>query len=224
MAAHVKLLPSILTADFGHLQDAILQAAEAGADGIHLDVMDGCFVPNITFGASLVEAVRAWTSLDLDVHLMVDKPLRMIGDFVSAGADGITVHAEACRDAYRVLDTIRNAGCRAGLALNPGTACTSVIDLLCLADLVLIMSVPPGFGGAPFIPATPAKLQRMQRLCAALAGDSRPLLQVDGGIGPANIRSVVQAGAHAVVAGSSIYNRQGCVAHNMQTLRQALQG
>ncbi len=221
MAPAVKLLPSILTADFGNLQRDINAATAAGVDGIHLDVMDGCFVPNISFGASVVTSVRACTNLYLDVHLMVEEPLRYLAKFAKAGADGLTVHVEACRDPFRALDAIRDLGCRPGIALNPGTACYSVEDLLSLVDVVLIMSVPPGFGGAPYISDTPGKLRRMREI---LKAQSRSIqLEVDGGIGPANLREVVEAGAEMIVAGSSVYNGKASVATNVNALRQAVQ-
>ncbi len=220
MVPQVKLLPSILTADFGNLQRDIDAATAAGVDGIHLDVMDGCFVPNISFGANIVTSVRACTSLYLDVHLMIEEPLRYLADFTEAGADGVTVHIEACRDPFRTLDAIRRLGCRPGIALNPGTACYSVEDLLSLVDVVLIMSVPPGFGGAPYIPETPGKLRRMREI---LKAQSRSIqLEVDGGIGPANLREVVEAGAEMIVAGSSVYNDKAPVATNVSALRKAV--
>ena len=216
-----RLLPSILTADFGNLQREIEVAVNAGVDGIHLDVMDGCFVPNITFGASVVAMVRECMDLYLDVHLMVEEPLRNIAEFASAGADGITVHVEACRDPFRTLDAIHSLGCKPGIALNPGTNCSTVEDLLSLTDVVLVMSVPPGFGGAPYVPGTPAKLRRMRNMVSA---QERTIeLEVDGGISFANLREVVEAGADMIVAGSSVYNDRASVAANVNTLRQALQ-
>lgn len=215
------LLPSILTADFGNLEKDIARAVDAGVDGIHLDVMDGRFVPNLTFGASVVASVRKMTALKLDVHLMVEEPLRLIPDFAAAGADVITVHVEACRDLYRVLDTIRGFELEAGVALNPGTACEAVREVLAMADRVLIMSVPPGFGGASFIPTTPAKLARMRSLIMAESDGTRPVMQVDGGVDVSNVHKVVAAGARHVVAGSSVFNDRASVKTNVEALRRA---
>ncbi len=223
MQSRVLLAPSILTADFSHLRNAIAQAEAASVDALHLDVMDGHFVPNITFGPDLIACVRSLTATWLDVHLMVEEPLRMIDRFIEAGADSLTVHAEACRDPSRVLDTVRQQNRQAGIALNPGTACDTVVDLLPMVERVLIMSVSPGFGGAPFIRSTPAKIRRMQALLQELPDGQRPDLQVDGGIDRSNIRDVVQAGANSIVAGSSIYNKRGSVHANVTALRDALQ-
>ncbi len=222
MPSSVRLAPSILTADFGHLRAALDQADAAGVDAFHLDVMDGHFVPNITFGPDLIACIRALTTTWLDVHLMVDEPLRLIDRFIQTGANAFTIHVEACRDTYRVLDTIRQQGCQAGIALNPGTACSAVVDLLSIVDRVLIMSVPPGFGGAPFIRSTPDKIRQMYTLLQDLP--RVPELQVDGGIDSTNIRAVVQAGANSIVAGSSIYNAHDSVQANVARLRAQLAG
>lgn len=216
----VQLFPSILTADFANLERDVVAAARAGVDGIHLDVMDGRFVPNITFGAAVVASVRSCTSLPLDVHLMVEEPLRLLPDFRTAGADCLTVHVEACRDPYRTLDAIRDLGMRPGIALNPGTPCQAVEDLLPLAEIVLVMSVTPGFGGAPYIAASPSKLRRMRAQLADRTGSWT--LGVDGGIDPSNIREAAASGAVHVVAGSSIYNPRASVGECVAALRRAL--
>ncbi len=223
MKSRVLLAPSILTADFSNLRQAIEQADAAGVDAFHLDVMDGHFVPNITFGPDLIICVRSLTSTWLDVHLMVEDPLRLIDRFVQTGANSLTVHMEACRDVYRVLDTIQQENCQAGVALNPGTACSAVIDLIPMVNRILIMSVPPGFGGAPFIRSTPAKIRQMHTLLQELPDSQRPDLQVDGGIDASNIREVVQAGANSVVAGSSIFNDRSSVRTNVNALREELE-
>ena len=220
--AAIHLLPSILTADFGHLAASIAAAEEAGVDGFHLDVMDGMFVPNITFGVSTIEAVRRATSLPLDVHLMVEEPLRLLPAFLSVGIELVTVHVEACRDPYRTMDEIRRAGCLAGIAMNPGTPPAAVQELLPYVDRILVMTVPPGFGGAPFIVGSPTKIRRLGSLVAASGLEAPPAIQVDGGVDASTIRAVVDAGARYVVAGSSIYNSQRSVADSVGLLREAL--
>ena len=220
--AAIHLLPSILTADFGSLAASIAEAEAAGVDGFHLDVMDGLFVPNITFGVSTIEAVRQATALPLDVHLMVEEPLRLLPTFLSTGVEMVTVHVEACRDPYRVVDDIRHAECLAGIALNPGTPPEAVRELLPYVDRVLVMTVPPGFGGAPFIAGSPARIRRLGSLIAAAGLESPPPIQVDGGVDGSTIRAVVDAGARYVVAGSSIYNNQQSVPDSVRVLREAL--
>ena len=220
--AAIHLLPSILTADFGCLAASIAEAEAAGVDGFHLDVMDGMFVPNITFGVSTIEAVRQATALPLDVHLMVEEPLRLLPAFLSAGVEMVTVHVEACRDPYRAVDEIRRVGCLAGMALNPGTSPEAVGELLPYVDRVLVMTVPPGFGGAPFIAGSPAKVRRLDSLIAAAGLEAPPAIQVDGGVDASTIRAVVDAGARYIVAGSSIYNAHRSVADSIAILREAL--
>ena len=161
-----KIAPSILTADFGHLADEIQAAEAGGADYIHLDVMDGAFVPNISFGASMVRAVSRMTALPLDVHLMVEAPERYLTDFKDAGASILTVHVEACKHIHRTLQQITALGCKAGIAINPGTPVEVVREVLPLVDLVLVMSVNPGFGAQRFIESSTNKLRRMRHLIA----------------------------------------------------------
>ena len=217
----IHLLPSILTADFGHLAASVAEAEAAGVDGFHLDVMDGMFVPNITFGVSTIEAVRQATALPLDIHLMVEEPLRLLPAFLSTGVEMVTVHVEACRDPYRAVDDIRRHGCLAGIAINPGTPPEAVGELLPHVDRVLVMTVPPGFGGAPFIVGSPAKVRRLSSLIATMELDSPPAIQVDGGVDASTIRAVTDAGARYVVAGSSIYNHHRSVADSVANLREA---
>lgn len=217
----VKLAPSILTADWGQLA-AQIQAAEAGgADLIHLDVMDGMFVPNITFGPLVVAAIRKVTKLPLDVHLMINDPDRYLADFVEAGATHLTVHVEACLHLNRTVQRITELGCTAGVALNPATAVESVREIMPFVDLILVMSVNPGFGGQRFIETSTSKLRRMRRLQEELNPTCD--LQVDGGINAHNINDVVRSGANVIVVGSSVYNGETTPAQNLANLRQAIE-
>lgn len=216
----IKLSPSILTADWGCLTEQIRAAESGGANAIHLDVMDGMFVPNITFGPLVVAAVRKATMLPLDVHLMVHEPERYLVDFVEAGANHLTVHVEACLHLNRTVHRINELGCSVGVALNPATAIESVREILPFVDLVLVMSVNPGFGGQRFIETTTSKLRRMHRLQEELNPTCD--LQVDGGINEHNIDDVVRSGANVVVVGSAVYNQQASPAENLAKLRQAI--
>lgn len=215
----LKLAPSILTADFGHLADQIQAAEAGGADYIHLDVMDGRFVPNITFGPMVVRAVRALTTLPLDVHLMVEDADPYLRDFIDAGANILTVHVEACRHLHRTVQMITQLGCKAGISLNPATSVESVHEILPCVDLVLVMSVNPGFGSQRFIETSTAKLRRMRKLMDELA----PLadLEVDGGVDVHNIADVVQSGANVIVAGSAVFNSRAPIGENLARLRAA---
>ena len=216
----IKLAPSILTADFGNLAEQIRQAEAGGADYIHLDVMDGCFVPNISFGPGIVKAVRQATSLPLDVHLMMNAPERYVETFIDAGADLLTVHVEASVHLHRTVEQIVAAGCKAGVALNPSTPVDAVREILPFVDLILIMSVNPGFGGQRFIETTTSKLRRMR----ALIREYNPTceLEVDGGVGVYNIRDIALSGANVVVVGSAVYNEKDSVSANIGALREAL--
>jgi ribulose-phosphate 3-epimerase len=213
----IRIAPSILTADFGHLAEQIRLAEAGGADYIHLDVMDGNFVPNITFGPLLIESVRQVTKLPLDVHLMVHEPERYLADYVAAGADLITVHVEACLHLHRTVQAVTELGRRVGVALNPATPVESVREILPFVDMVLVMSVNPGFGKQRFIETSTSKLRRVRRLQEEL----NPLceLEVDGGIDAQNIDDVVRSGATVIVVGSSVFNAQGTVAENIAALR-----
>lgn len=217
----VKLAPSILSADFSHLGKQITEAEKAGADYIHVDVMDGQFVPNITIGAPVVKALRPITTLPLDIHLMIEEPLDRIPDFVEAGANIITVHAEACTHLHRTVQCIRESGVKAGVSLNPATPLTALDEILPYLDLVLIMSVNPGFGGQPFIGASTDKIARLRQML-----DRRNLqteLEVDGGITAKTAPEVVRAGARVLVAGTAIFHPDESVEDAIKRLRTSFQ-
>jgi ribulose-phosphate 3-epimerase len=197
----MKIAPSILSADFAALGDAIALVERAGADLLHVDVMDGHFVPNLTIGPPVIESIKKRTRLPLDVHLMIEEPERYIETYVRAGADLLTVHVEACPHLQRVLTQIREAGARSGVALNPSTLPAVLEYVLDDLDLILVMSVNPGFGGQSFIPTAYAKLRDLRRL----VGQRGILLSVDGGVSPANAGALAQAGAGVLVAGSAIF-------------------
>lgn len=201
------IAPSILSADFAALADDIRDVERAGADWIHIDVMDGHFVPNLTFGPLIVEAVRSATKLPFDVHLMIEKPEQYIQAFVKAGADRITVHAEACVHLHRVIHLIKEAGLPAGVALNPATPISVLEHVLDDLDLVLIMTVNPGFGGQKFIPGSVSKLQALRSLLEQ-RGLNGMHVQVDGGINAVTAPLVRDAGANVLVAGNAIFTEQ----------------
>ena len=212
-SSQVKLAPSILSADFGRLGEQIAEATKAGADYIHIDVMDGHFVPQITIGALVIAAIRRWTNLPLDVHLMVEAPERQINQFADAGADIITVHIEACPHVQRVVQMVKGLGVKAGVALNPGTPIDTLKEVLSFLDLVLVMTVNPGFGGQTFIEDTLDKIA-----CLRAELDKKGLaveLEVDGGINAEIAPRVVRAGARVLVAGAA-------VVHSGQTVKESL--
>jgi ribulose-phosphate 3-epimerase len=201
-----KIAPSILSADFGLLAEQIKAVEEAGADWIHVDVMDGRFVPNITIGPLIVEAARRATNLPLDVHLMIEQPTRYLQAFADAGADYIVVHVEACRHLHRALQMINDLGKKAGVAFNPGTPIDALYNVLDLTDLVLLMSVNPGFGGQKFIESTLPKIAKAREI---IANSNREIeVEVDGGISPTTSGSIIQAGANVLVAGSAVYGAE----------------
>lgn len=201
----IMIAPSILSADFTRLGDEVRAVEAAGADVIHVDVMDGHFVPNITIGPLVVRAVRAVTSLPVDVHLMITDPDRYLKDFIDAGADWVTVHVEACVHLHRTLTSIKDMGRKAGAVLNPATSLTSLEYVLSEVDLVMLMSVNPGFGGQSFIPSVIDKIRRLRQMLDAI--NPGVGIEVDGGIGPATIAAVAEAGANIFVAGSAIYGQ-----------------
>ncbi|NCC76778.1 MAG: ribulose-phosphate 3-epimerase [Clostridia bacterium] len=214
----VMIAPSILSADFSRLGEEVRAVEAAGADVIHVDVMDGHFVPNITIGPLIVKAVRAVTELPLDVHLMISDPDRYLQDFIDAGADWITVHVEACVHLHRTLSYIRGKGKKVGAVLNPATSLTTLEYVLGDVDLVMLMSVNPGFGGQSFIESSLDKITRLRGMLDAVNPEAG--IEVDGGIGPATIARVAAAGANIFVAGSAVYgsNDYQAVIREMKTL------
>ncbi len=215
-----KLAPSILTADFTDLAGAIRAAEEGGADLLHLDVMDGRFVPNLTFGPLVIAAIRRITSLPLDVHLMIEQPEQSIAAYAAAGANHITIHAEACVHLHRAVGLITEHGCTVGVAINPATPVESLREIVPFLDLVLVMTVNPGFGGQRFIETSTSKIRRTRRLLDELNPTCD--LQADGGINVSTLDDVAGAGANLFVVGSAVYNDQATVAENLATLRQIL--
>jgi ribulose-phosphate 3-epimerase len=216
----LKIAPSILSADFARLGDQIAEAEAAGADWVHVDVMDGHFVPNITIGVPVVAALRKITKLPLDVHLMIEQPERYTNAFVDAGADYVTVHVEAATHLHRTVQSIRERGAKPGVTLNPATSLHTLTEVLPYVDLVLVMSVNPGFGGQKYIPTSAAKIAGVRALL-----DERSLwgieLEVDGGVSPATVAEIVAAGATVLVAGAAVFNQTGSVADNIAALRKA---
>lgn len=199
----VQIAPSILSADFASLGQEIRDVEKAGADVIHVDVMDGRFVPNITIGPLVVEAIKPVTSLPLDVHLMIEDPDRYIDQFADAGASWISFHAEAAVHIHRTVQYIKARGVKAGVALNPATSLSCLDYILEDLDFILVMSVNPGFGGQKFIPSSLAKIRRIKEMCQSC--NVSPLIQVDGGVNKHTISKIVEAGAEVLVAGSAVF-------------------
>lgn len=220
MAQSISIAPSILSADFARLAEEIAAVEQAGADLLHVDVMDGHFVPNLTVGPPIVESLRKVTKLPLDVHLMITNADAFIPDFVDAGADYLTVHVEACPHLHRTIQSIKERGIKAGVTLNPATPISFLQDIIGDVDLVLIMSVNPGFGGQKFIPSVLKKIADARGMLDRI--NSHALLEVDGGVKVDNTREIVAAGATTLVAGSAIFSQRDYKA-TIAALRAAAQ-
>lgn len=213
----IKLAPSILASDFSKLGKMIEETDKGGADMVHIDVMDGNFVPNISLGPDIIKSIRPYTDIIFDVHLMVQDPERYIQDFVDAGADIITVHVEACKHIHRVVQQIKEAGVKVGVVLNPGTP-VSVLDVILEdLDMVLLMSVNPGFGGQKFIPSTLDKFKELKKMVEKTGKEID--IEVDGGVNLDNVKEIIEAGANVIVAGSAIFN-DGDIENKVKQFRE----
>ncbi|MFL2628067.1 MAG: ribulose-phosphate 3-epimerase [Dehalococcoidia bacterium] len=217
---NIKLAPSILSADFSKLGEEVALATESGADMIHIDIMDGKFVPNITFGSSMVSAIRRWTNLPLDVHMMITEPEKQIPLFIDAGADIINVHIEACVHLHGIIQMIKSNNIKAGIALNPGTPISVLSEIIEELDQIVIMSVNPGFPGQTFISKTLNKVSDLRNIINqdGLNAD----IEIDGGINKSSIKSAVEAGANVLVAGSAVYNSNASVNDCINELKNSI--
>lgn len=215
----IKISPSILSADFAKLGEQIERLNSSDVEMVHIDVMDGSFVPNITFGAPVMKCIRKYTDKIFDVHLMIEEPARYIEDFVKAGADIITVHYEADRHIDRTVNYIKSFGVKAGVALNPGTPVSVLGNIINSVDMVLIMTVNPGFGGQKYIEYCSEKVKEVKALSEKR--NKELMIQVDGGIDASNIKYVVECGANVIVAGSAVF-KNDAIEENVQKLREAL--
>ena len=216
----IKISPSILSADFGRLGEQVAEASKSGADYIHVDIMDGHFVPNLTIGPIIVSGIRPWTVLPLDVHLMIEEPDRLIPDFAKAGANILTVHPEACRHLHRVIYQIKDMGVRAGISLNPGTPASVLEPVISDVDLVLVMTVNPGFGGQKYIHSVTSKIAKVRQMLDEAGSGAE--LEVDGGINVETASKAVEAGARVLVAGSAVFNDRDTVAGSIARIRESI--
>ena len=221
-SSRIQIAPSILAADFRRLGDQVQEAQAAGADLIHIDVMDGQFVPNITMGPLVVEAVAKAATIPLDVHLMIVEPEKFLRRFADSGANIITVHVEACRHLHRILSQITEVGCKAGVALNPHTPAVSIAEVLDMARVINVMTVNPGFGGQRFISSTLGKIRSLREMSEALSAEID--IEVDGGINSATIGRAVEAGANVAIAGTCVFEHEGGIAAGINELRAAVRG
>ncbi|MFZ0128457.1 MAG: ribulose-phosphate 3-epimerase [Candidatus Dormiibacterota bacterium] len=216
----VRIAPSLLAADFGHIANAAHDLEDTGAERIHVDVMDGVFVPNFTFGVETVRVLRRATSLPLELHLMIVNPDAHLSTFATAGADAITVHYEVCPNLHRTLSTIRTLDCRSGAAINPSTPAQMLDDILEACDLALVMTIDPGFGGQSLIPRTLLKVEQVRREVERQGLDTE--VEVDGGVDATNAKACVDAGADVLVAGTAVFRHAGGSKGGVAALQQAL--
>ena len=217
---NIKLAPSILSADFSKLGEEVALATESGADMIHVDIMYGKFVPNITFGSSMVSAIRRWTNLPLDIHMMVTEPEKQIPLFVDAGADIINVHIETCTHLHRIIQMIKSNNTKAGIALNPGTPIATLSEIIEELDQIVVMSVNPGFPAQNFIPKTLNKVSDLRKQINKNGLNTD--IEIDGGINKSSIKAAVEAGANVLVAGSAVYNSKASVSECIHELKNSI--